>query len=549
MHGTLLKQEIQNGPIRALAHKNETLIRRGPGWLEARALQESIIWMYRNVLLRGLERRVHAVQLAEIKALSEAAEIPVDWCRESLFQPDAMMLLSRLSVLKHVLGDLPMGAALPGCTSGVALPEITRSGRLLAGRNQDYPIVGPWEPETTVMFHEPTEKGQIPHVAVASAGVHTAGLTAMNREGITLVTHAHFGTDVSLQGQPIVEIGSDVIRRARTLDQVIDLVRSKRRIGNWAFVVTSAKEKTGVVIEMSPDRAEVRVPERGILAHSNYFQTSSLQGCERGLCGGYEDDLSARVCGIRAQFEARRGELEPAHISQALGSHWDCLTGQERVFGNTVSVVTTVKSVVFDPEAQRFWISSRGESPMGLGNYIPVDADGFWKKSEEELAGQCETESLPGYLPQDPRLVDAIREYRRAYQAWHMSQEGMGDPEATITHLERTLEIFPDDGHVWIQTGLVCFRMGEFAKSEKHLSAALERKLSDHSRQVVELFLARIWDIQGQRDRALAVYARRPQVKEPKLREAYREGSRRPYRREWAKRVILDLQFPDTLQY
>lgn len=542
-HGLALRNEIQNGALNALAKKNEWLIRRAPGLLQFASIQNPIVWFYRKILIPYLLRQ-HPRDADRVKAISESSALPPEICIEAMLQPDVLMLISRLSVMRYLLKDLPTGG-LPGCTSAVVLREWTKGGSLLSCRNLDYPIVGPWEKNTTVILNIPSGTEEIPHVAISTAGIPMAGLTAMNAEGMTIATHAHFGRQVSLRGRAVVNIADEVIARSKTIGQAVDIAKKNRRIGNWAFVVASARENEAVVIEMTPAQMRVRHAEDGFIAHTNYFQTD-LQMQEALISGACCDDLVARCRRLRTLLASNRGLLEPRHMALALGDHMDEMTGEERIFGNTVSVVTTVKSAVFEPGSQKLWVSNRDESPTGLGKFLEFDMNAA-------LAGKDVFHepgaALSGYVPAHPDLIDGVRKYRKAYRAWHMENDQPDFKEKTLAALKETLAVFPLDGYVWVQAGIVAFNLRSFDEAQSYMEEACKRTLSRHVGLVRDLFLARCYDVAGKRPEALAIYRRYEEVPEPRLRKAYQKGVRRPFRRSQVDRIMIDLQFADAHAY
>ena len=547
-HMTLMRHEARTGALQHLSEKNEWMIRKAPGPLQWKPLQAAVLAFYRKLLIPYMDRHTVPEYRRLIEVISDSLGVSRDWVRSSLFQPDAFMLLCRISVMKYLLPQMPSGG-LPGCTSATVLKGWTREGKLMVARNQDYPVVGPWEPNTTVMFSEPTEVDQIPHVSITTAGVHGLGLTAMNREGITVSSHAHFGRKVSLRGQPVIVVGSEIIRHAKSVGEAVDIARRIPTIANWAFMVASARENDAVVIEKTPSKTCVRQAEDGFLSHTNYFHSPELQGQEARISAAYTEDLVGRICRIREILEKDRGSLEPHHLSRALGDPRDYFSGEDRVVGNTVSVITTIKSAVFEPETQRFWVSARRESPMGLGDFVEFRADRFWEEDWSEEKAQM-MPRISGFKDTKPGFLESVAEYRKAYQAWHMSH---GDPlsdQNTLVHLKKAVAHFPSDGHLWTQMGLVSFRLKEFSEARRAFEEALSRKLSPAIRGVCQLFLARCWDLAGDRVRALECYAKYPEgMDDPRLAEAFRRGREKPFRLTGVDQIMVDLQFPDTLAY
>jgi predicted choloylglycine hydrolase len=538
---------IPDGALPALAKKNEWMIRRGPGALIQKPwIQDFIVWFYRKGLMRFLDSRLDPIEKESVLAAAKELQLPYEVCREILFQPDAMMLLARILLMRYVLSDWVPGG-LPGCTSGVALKEWTKSGRMLAGRNFDYLVVGPWEKYPTVVFSEPSEQGEIPHVFLTSAGVHSAGVTAINREGVTLFTHAHFSRKVSLRGRPIAMVGDEVIRKAKTIGQAVDIVKKNLPCANWAFIISSARENQAAVIEMSPHGINVRHAENGSIAHSNFFHSKELQQYEALLCGSYCEDLKGRICRMNEMLQEFRGKLEPHHFSSVLGDHLDHFSGQERVIGNTVGVVTTIKSAVFEPEMQRFWMANRHESPVGLGDYVEVNMDRFWNMDPSEYEATMTT--LPGYQPRDPQLFEGIKHYRSAYQSFHMKSDEPDYQEKALAHLKNAVRAFPKDGHLWVQAGLMAFKLHQMEESKSLFEGSRAYSVSQHVGRVRDLYLARCYDLLGQREQALSLYRAHTDIQDPKLKKAFQKGIRKPYRKKEICQVLMDLQFADTFQY
>ena len=547
IHGALLREEIRKGALPVLEKKNEWLIRRGPGLLQIPAVQNLVVKLYKKVIIPLLDRSTTAEIRQGIRAIAAETGLPYEMIREAVYQPDALMLLIRLSMFKHVLPEW-MPGGFPGCSSAVVFNDWTKNGKMQVCRNFDYFIVDAWEKNTTVVFNEPVDSSEVPYTFVSTAGVHTGGLTAMNQEGLTLATHAHFGKKISLSGAGVIVIGDEIIRKAKTLGQAIDIARKMRSAANWSFVVSSAQEKDAAVLQITPHGVHAHHAEDGFLAHTNFFHSPELREKEALLSGAYCEDLQARICRMRQILEPHRGSIEPAHLSAALGDHRDYFTGDERVFGNTLSVVTTVKSVVFEPEDQKLWVGSRQESPLGLGKYLEVDLLNFWKKSPSDY--EQEMNVLNGYQPQSTKLVEAVHHYRAAYRAFHIENQNDDYQTHALAHLEKAVATYPEDAHVWIQAGIVSFKLKKFKEARAYFEKTKPLALSAHVLLVRDLYLARCLDLAGEREQAVALYASHSQLaKEPKLLKAFKKGLKKPYQEKETDRILIDLQFPDTFEY
>ncbi len=557
LHGQILADSIRTGALPPLAKKNEWLIRRSPGVIgQWPILQDLLVRLYQRLLIPLVDRTASAEVQAMTRALAEGSGLPHSVVRGGLYQAEGMMLLSRMSVMRYLMREYPAGA-LPGCSSGVVLGGRTQSGRLLVARNQDYPVVGYWETHTTLLFQEPTEPGHIPHIDVTTAGVHTGGLTSMNREGLTLSAHAHFGRRMSWTGATVVDLGNRIIERARTLGEAVDFARAQKRHANWAYVVSSAKENTAAVLEMTPDRVVVREPEDGVLAHSNYFQSEELRDEEANMSGSCTEDMKARACRMRELLIRAGQQVVPGDLAQILGDQVDPFTQEERLFGNTLGVVTTIKSAVMDPGEQTLFVSSRKETPVPLAaTFLKIRGDEFWQKDEARAREEALTGAVRGYQPQNPRLVEAMREYREAYRAWHMHPEHEDRAERAWIAIQNTVRILPTDPNLRVQAGIFAVHLGKAREALAHFEQASQSVLSQHTRDVIAFFQGRCFDIEGERAQAIERYqsvlarlSERSSDIEPRLQEALKAGLRRPYRSEHSRNLHVDLQFPDVFAY
>lgn len=545
-HARFLRTEIKEGALPFLAKKNEWLIRRAPGFFSNTWMQNLAVAFYHKYLVARMRKSLREKDLGLLKIMAEEsglAQVVVD---RAMFQADGLMALSRLSIMDHYFHELPHRYR-PGCSSAVVDSRWSENGDMLVLRNQDYPVVGPWEKHTTVMFHEPTDRSEIPHVAIASAGLHTSGLTAMNREGITLAAHAHFGKHISLKGLPIFVVGNEIISRAKTIGQAADLARKLKRNANWALVISSAKENTSAVLEMTPEKVRVRYPEDGFLTHTNFFQLSEMAKEEALICGGRHEDDFARICRMQSTIRQNKGKITPELFMNVLGSHQDPWTEEEKIVGNTVSVMSTVKSVVFNPNQQEFWISGRGKSPMGHGPFYKINVDSFWNLEKPQ-----DWEMLPSYTPPAPRMKNFYRYlelYRQAYMAFHMQADQNDYLEKAAEYLRQACEEHCPDGNVWLQCGVLHFKLGRFEEAHHFLSHSKKTKLTDYHAQVRNLLLARCLDVLSKRSEALTIYNHQQDIKVPKLLKAYKKGVKKPFTPHHAHNLMLDMQFIDPIQY
>lgn len=552
-HMELLGTQVQQGALEILAHRNGDLIRRSIGNLAlnagyaapiVRQVGEWAAFLYEKGLARWLGSTLVAEQRSVFRAIAQATGLPYRTIELAYVQSDGIGFLARISIMQYVFRDLQQGAQ-GCCSSAVALRNWSPDGKLRVARNFDYPMVGPWEPHATAIYHD----CELPYWTVTTAGIHTAGLTAMNAHGLTVSVHAHFTRGIYFRGCGITAISEAIATKARTLGQAVDLARKMRPRMSWAIVVASGHENQAAVIETCPSGLRVVEPTDDLLTHTNQYHSQDLHQQEALFGGGVADDLHSRLCRMRELLGPKQGKGTAQDLMDTLSDSMDPKTGEPRVVGNTMSVVTNVHSVVFEPEDDVIWVSARPESPTGWGPYYRLDSKTIWEQSEHDVVSKAYTPPLPTHYDA-ARLRESMAEYRKAYRIWQIDRPKPTEREETFRHLSRAAEIYPEDGNLWLQLGLVGFSMKKWDVAGRALQAALSRTLTPHSQAVAHLFSGRLCDLAGEREEAIRHYSSVDAFAlEPRIRKALNQGKRKAYGGASLGLIQLDLQFPDALHY
>lgn len=544
-HGMLLSEQIRTGALPYLGEKNRHL------------LEQSHLFKNRPWAVKLAQRLIHIFihkpmlahtprhYLEEAHAMADAAGIPYEYVHESIMQPDTLVLLVRYFMGRHVLGHL--GGGFPGCTSVVALGKATKSGGVIHARNFDYPCVGTWDIHPTVFYCDPqgVDRGQR-YIGIGTAGIHTAGVTSVNESGLTLAAHFHCAKAVSPFGTPIQFIGSEVVRKARTLGQAIDIVGDFERAGSWSFVVTSAKENAAAVIEMLHGKLAVREPENGMLAHTNHFRTPELQECELLLSAGVAADCSGRYHRALDLLQKSFGLVDRNTVARILGDHFDRETGRVRSQGNTISVITTVTSMIAEAAKGIVWVGNSGRSPTCLGDYAGFKIDETFEDFESHEPEILTWPTQGATTIRGTAKAAAFQVFREAYKAFHVDFDVAKAAESA----QKAFEMDSEEGQFSLAHGHFRMRLGQTGRALEAFLAARRCVMGEHLMLVATIFEGHALDCLGRRDEATARYRTVfENAADPGLRQEARRCLRRPYAPNRAERITFDLQFCDCLEY
>lgn len=550
----LSKEERKTLATRPLAMKNQTLLERAirsnpllPDLVKS-GVCKTVIAAYEKTILthhKNLDERY----TSRLEAFARHSYLSPRELIFALYQPDFLMVLAALTserVKPHFL------SGMPGCSSAVVRTGKDRAMTLL--RNLDYPAAGHWEKWPTVFFHEPAETRYQKYISVGSLGIHLAGLSGVNESGVAFSLHAHFSKKFSLKGAPIFFLGQELLESAHSIDEAIFICKSFRTIGSWAINLASEKENRAVTIELSDGKVFSREmsPDDPAHAHSNGFQCTEFKKQELHFSGSFFEDVESRKASLEADLSVPRDQLveECLSLEQALGalaSHKDFETGIPRIFGNSVSVVTTIQSLAIDLKNEVIHLSTRDETPTPLGPYLSIPMD--WNKMEMNVAHPILT-SLDH--PFSENFQKALHCYYDAYCSWHVICE---PPQRALEHLILGTEFLGNDPHLLMQRGyfelLISKTEGHYRAALRCFDRALEEKMSVHHAQVAHYFRGVCLDLQGKRDLALEEYqilASSPYV-DQKLKKKALKRLKKPFESEYCQKIVPDLQFVEPLEY
>lgn len=536
-HGTLLKEDIPKGAAGYLARKFENEVRYDGPVKNSPLLQEIAIRLGNGFVFNRLIRQMPEEERKIIRALAEASQIPENDFQRAGALPDAMVIFSQYIGGRYFVSK--MFPKIFGCTGFAALGPMTKSGELVHGRNLDFPVGNYWDKYSAVTYHYP--KGGQKYVSIATAGVYTPGVTAFNESGLILAIQQLFTTDVSAKGIPVVLICARVIRQATNIAEAVSIIRSMKRAGNWAIMLSSVKEKRAVVIEVSPHEVFVREAKDGLITHSNYCFSPRLKRYELYFNHTTIEDNLYRCSRLTELCQESKGNLDETRGIEILGDHFDSLTKRQRVIGRTVSTIYNVQSAFFHPEKKRFWIST-GLAPSNLSDYLELP----WEGDQWDMIHAEKT------LPPNPfsKTVqcEGMREYTKAYHHFYNTKDFV----TAEAHLKKALQYDSEEFAYYLALGFTQIKLRHFSDAAETFERGEKlAHLSHYEQALFSLFHGRAYDLLGNRNEARKRYE--PYLSDSridsKLRRAFLKSFRSAYREKDIEKTIFQFIISDFLVY
>jgi hypothetical protein len=305
----------------------------------------------------------------EVKALAAGAGLSVNRARRALLFPDTALFF--WAYLDHPISQVP-GIA---CTSAA---KVYPDGRMVTGRNLDFYGVGTYDAHPLMIVNLPADgSDELKHIGFATDGTPFAGITGLNEAGIGFSVHQNYTRDASLGGVPMPYIGELILRKARTLDEAVEMVRTYRPGPLWTFILTDFKTNEVRAIEVSKKHFEIRSMTEGLFSQSNHSFHDSVRADEF-------IDVGTKVNSVfrteRALQLLRELKGEPGEVMARLLSDQKEENGDLSVHLDIVKPLTIQSVILEKHKDQSLFVNLSFEAaPSSSGRFAGFKIDDLWQ--------------------------------------------------------------------------------------------------------------------------------------------------------------------------
>lgn len=292
-------------------------------------------------------RQVPAALKEEMRALAAAADLDL-----------ASVLL--INVLDDVAN------ALPRCSVVAVSPQKSAAGRVLVGRNLDYPLFIDVLVRQQRLFLV-TPEGGVPFLSVAWPG-YVGVCTGMNRRGVVLCQLSAMCRRATFRGVPAALRFRLALERGESLTAAArEILGHPPTIGNSVLLADATDTW---LLELAPGAWACRRPVAGLLTATNHFQTPEMAK-------------------LKGRFPRRPpgSPLSPVHFSEAYSLARDRRL-RELAEGRLLSPPDlmailadpqvanpgTVVSAVFAPAERTMWLAQGESAPVSRHRWVEIRA-------------------------------------------------------------------------------------------------------------------------------------------------------------------------------
>jgi len=279
---------------------------------------------------------------------------------------------------------------LIGCTSFALGDGAFENGHTVLARNFDFEAGSIFDTGKAVFLVR--EDGRIPYASVAWPGL-VGAVSGMNAEGLALVVHGARAREPRSVGEPVVHTTRDLLGRARTIEEAVELLRDRAAMVSHMIMLTDAKGDVAIVERAPGEPIHVR-RGRGKVPLTNH-----LEGPLSADPANHRVEATTSTRPRRMRLDELLENLPPSASVERVMSVLRDKNGVGNVtlpigHRRSIDALIATHAVIMDTTARVLWVS---EGPHLLGRFVRFDLArlleaGYAPSNDEPLVT----------LPEDP---------------------------------------------------------------------------------------------------------------------------------------------------
>lgn len=470
-----LTQELMQRQESVFFDQVETIV---PSKFKQNLLRKFLAWYNRKMYLHIPEE--YKVELYGLSEFGSAnySEIGDPYLR--------LLYLHGAHDIGHAMQDL----MLVGCSSFAVWDENSADGELLVARNFDFYAGDEFAKEKIIAFVNP-DKG-IPFVSVSWGGM-IGVVSGMNAEGLTVTINAGKSEIPLVAKTPISIVTREILQHASTIEEAISIAKKREVFVSEAIMVSSAKDRKAVLIEVSPDNFGVyEVENDSRLICSNHFQSEPYLNDKRNVEWIKESHSQYRFDRMNELLNENSDGIDVTEAVEILRNR-NGLNDKSIGFGNekALNQLLAHHGIVFKPESKKVWISS---NPYQLGEFVEYDLNKIFSNRNGNPAEESLSDSELN-IPKD-RFIhsEAYKNYEK-YRLLEreVEQALVKKGDISVEKLNSLAELNPDYWKAYYLAGKYYYQKKYDAAARIVFEKALTKEITTvPDRKNIEKYLKKL---------------------------------------------------------
>jgi len=278
----------------------------------------------------------------------------------------------------HDIGHAVQNMHLVGCTAFGTWQFDSTKQHMIMGRNFDFYFGDEFAKNKVVLLSNPTSGYKSVSVTWPSfIGV----VSGINEKGLGITLNSDKSEIPTKSGTPVSIIARDILQYASTIEEAIEICNKYQSFVSESFTVSSAIDKTVVVIEKTPTSTGIYTPSADTIIVTNHFQSKNLKELPLNV-EHKKTSESVRRYNRTAELLANMDTLDYNNTAIILRDIKG-LNGKDIGLGNPLAInqLLAHHAVIFDNVKKLIWVSSY---PYQLNNMAAYSLSNFdnWKADE-----------------------------------------------------------------------------------------------------------------------------------------------------------------------
>jgi len=260
-----------------------------------------------------------------------------------------------------------------GCTSFIIKGKKTKDGNMLLGRNFDFYSGDSFAKNKIVCFVNPDKGFKYAYVTWAGfMGV----VSGMNEKGLSITINASKSSLPTGARTPISLLVKEILQYASNISEARKIANNRQTFVSESLLIASAQDKTGIIIEKSPDNLGIVKMNGDILICPNHFQSTTFQKDEINILNIKESSSDYRKKRMQ-QLLDYQDSLTPSMAANVLRNRFG-YNNEYLGMGNEKNINQLIchHAVVMDPMKLKMYVSC---NPFNLGQFICYDLTEIFK--------------------------------------------------------------------------------------------------------------------------------------------------------------------------
>ncbi len=372
----------------------------------------------------------------------------------------------------HDIGHALQDLMLVGCSSLAVWGNKTEDGKLLIGRNFDFYLSDDFATEKMIRFVRPEEG--IPFMSYAWGGM-VGVLSGMNLEGLTVSINAGKSNLPMKARTPISLLCREILQYASTIQEAVEIARSRRVFVSEAILIGSAKDGKAVIIETSPKKFDVYEVENSTqLICANHFQSQAYKNDKKNQKHIAESHSAYRFEKM-SELLAHSDKLNPTKMASIL-RNTEGLKGQSLGYGNekALNQLLAHHAVIFQPEDKLVWVSTH---PYQLGAFIAYDLNEIFSDKNKEVFTSKVVDSLT-IKKSDFLTTEAYKNYEHYRKLESEIEAKLRNKLSINQEITHNLKDFNSDyWKVYYLLGKIFYQQGDYLTAADNFKIALTKEI------------------------------------------------------------------------